>query len=290
MMTAWLAGAYPDTHFLTFITIMTPLHVIYRSFILYEHKSIFFLTDFCYYSTTAFLYFINFDPKNETLFRMCYVHANGSLAVAIFAFNTQFIVHNPNNLTGMFIHAIPFVTTNLIRWKLIPAESHLPEDERIWPSLSCDETWTSYLYFMFLVPVCFYLAWLAFYVAFTMILCNDYIKRNGMITMTINFDTPLWKNKLVDFIEKTSKLFSRLGLDTDKERELCWLITFVGGHIVYNVSAVFLSWINYRVFYLMLCFNSFWIMRAFYNGANYYMTRFSAHYEKQLARLEELEK
>ena len=72
---------------------------------------------------------------------MCYVHSNGALAVAIMAFNTQFIVHNPNNLTGMFIHAIPFVTTNVIRWKLIPAEASLPEDQRIWPTLTHEESW-----------------------------------------------------------------------------------------------------------------------------------------------------
>ena len=128
LITSWLAGAYPGTHFMTFITIVTPIHIIYRTFVLFNHKSQFFLTDFCYYSTTAFLYFINCNPKSEILFRMCYVHSNGALAVSIYAFNTQFIVHNPNNLTGMFIHAIPFVTTNLIKWKLIPDEANLPED------------------------------------------------------------------------------------------------------------------------------------------------------------------
>ena len=62
------------------------------------------------------------------------------------------------------------------------------------------------------------------------------------------------------------------------------------GHIVYNVVAVGFSLLNFKFFYVMLVINSFWIMRAFYNGANYYMTRFSSHYEKQLAQLQELEK
>ena len=183
VITSWLVGAYPGTHFLTFIRVMTPLQVFYRTFVLYEHKSLFYLTDFCYYSTSAFLYFITFDTTNDALFRMVYVHANGSQAVAVWAFNTQFIVHNPNNLTGMFIHAIPFVATNLIKWKLIPEEAHLPLEERIWPTMSEDEDWLQYIYYMLIIPIAFYLAWLLCYTIFTIYLCGDYVKRNGMKTM-----------------------------------------------------------------------------------------------------------
>ena len=88
LITSWLAGAYPGTHFITFISILTPLQVFYRTFVLFNHKSQFFLVDFCYFSTAAFLYFVNCDPTNETLFRMSYVHSNGALAVSIYAFNT----------------------------------------------------------------------------------------------------------------------------------------------------------------------------------------------------------
>ena len=142
---------------------------------------------------------------------------------------------------------------------------------------------------MLLVPVCFYFAWLLYYVTFTIILCGDYVRRNGMATMIDNFETPFWHN-LLDNKWRKSRLIRLLGLDSEKDRQVAWIGMFSFGHIVYNVGAMFLAWVNFKFFYLMLVFNSFWIMRAFYNGANYYMTRFSAHYENQLAKLEELEK
>ena len=88
LIESWLVGAYPGTYFMTFNTVMCPIHIFYRIFVLYEYKSLYYLTDFCYYSTLVLFYFINFDPKNETLLRMCYVHSNGALAMAIWAFNT----------------------------------------------------------------------------------------------------------------------------------------------------------------------------------------------------------
>ena len=141
---------------------------------------------------------------------------------------------------------------------------------------------------MFIVPVCFYLAWLVCYALFTMILCGDYVRRNGMATMIDNFETKFWHNLLDKHWRKT-KIIRLLRLDSDEKRHIAWPLMFSFGHIVYNVGAMFLAWVNFHCFYLMLVFNSFWIMRAFYNGANYYMTRFSAHYEQQLAKLEELE-
>ena len=143
---------------------------------------------------------------------------------------------------------------------------------------------------MFIVPIGFYLAWLAYYIILTIVLCGDYIKRNNMVTMQANFTSDFWQKTVCDNTFRKMWIIRKLGLETDEHRELCWIGTFCTGHIVYNVCAMFISWVNYRFFYAALVINSIWIMRAFYNGANYYMTRFSVQYEEQLRKLSELEK
>ena len=72
---------------------------------------------------------------------------------------------------------------------------------------------------MFLVPVCFYLAWLLYYITFTIILCGDYIRRNGLATMTDNFfNKPFWENLVLDNVVRKSKLIRYLRLDSEKDR------------------------------------------------------------------------
>ena len=136
---------------------------------------------------------------------------------------------------------------------------------------------------MFAIPIGFYLAWLTFYVIFVLVICGKYIKRNKLVTMTHNFETKFWFSVTTKF-QKTS-VIKMIGWQTPEKHYDAFLIVFTIGHIVYNVASVVLSLLNFRFFYCMLVINSFWITRSFYNGANYYMTRFSAHYEKQLAQL-----
>ena len=128
MVFAFLLGKYPDTHFIRFVTIIVTIHVSIRVVYNYQKRWIFFMTDFCYFANMALFFFLYVSPKNETLFKMVYMQANGPIAVAIFLFRCTFAIHKPDMITGVLVHVSPFIITNLIRWHFIPDEAHLPED------------------------------------------------------------------------------------------------------------------------------------------------------------------
>ena len=79
---------------------------------------------------------------------MVYMQTNGPLAVAIYTFRCTFAIHKPDMITSVIIHILPFVTTNLIRWQLIPEEAHLPEESRQFCTITeaSDITWEQYAY------------------------------------------------------------------------------------------------------------------------------------------------
>ena len=90
--------------------------MIVRVFHNVPKKDGFFLTDFCYFSNIALMVFLLGDPKNETLFKMVYVQANGPLLISIYVFRTTLTIHRPDAITGVLVHVIPSLTTLLIRW------------------------------------------------------------------------------------------------------------------------------------------------------------------------------
>ena len=116
MIIPYLLGKFPSTHYLTVSSILVVVHVVFRLFHNIPKKDGFFLTDFCYFSNIALLIFLFSDPKNETLFKMVYVQANGPLAISIYGFRTTLTIHSPNAITGVLVHVIPQLTTILIRW------------------------------------------------------------------------------------------------------------------------------------------------------------------------------
>lgn len=185
MVLSFLLGKYPSTHFITFVSILLPVHFVIRVVYNVSKKWGFFLTDFCYFANAALFVFIYLSPKNETLFRMVYVQANGPLAQAIYLFRCTFAIHKPDMLTGVLIHVIPFVTTNLIRWSLIPNEAHLPEEERYFCTIteSSDIDWAQYFHWMVAVPMLTYWCWLAAHGVLVFYVCWDYIQETNQFTM-----------------------------------------------------------------------------------------------------------
>lgn len=92
-MFAYIMGRYPNDFFYTFYKTFIPLLIFIR-FVDYKPKKLhYFLTDFCYWAGLMVILFVGWFPKNEYLYRVAFLYANGALAVATGAFNNAMIFH-----------------------------------------------------------------------------------------------------------------------------------------------------------------------------------------------------
>ena len=66
-----------------------------------------YLFDFCYFANTLMIVYILLLPKNDILFKVFFVYANGPFGLAIPAFKNSMIFHKIDNLISVSIHIIP---------------------------------------------------------------------------------------------------------------------------------------------------------------------------------------
>ena len=77
----------------------------------------------------------------------------------------RFALHNFQNMTGLVLHLVPAIMVFHVRYYMMPAEAHLPEDQRRFCTIGDDGdmTWEQLRWSMWLVPAIYYWAWLAVY-------------------------------------------------------------------------------------------------------------------------------
>jgi hypothetical protein len=85
----------------------------------------YYLFDFCYFANGLTIYYLVFDPKNDLLFKIFFIFANGPFGLAIAAFRNSMIFHKLDNLTSITIHLIPMVTAWNLKWHTIPYENSI---------------------------------------------------------------------------------------------------------------------------------------------------------------------
>lgn len=120
---SWILGRFPDDGIYRFTCIMLPSLIATR----YVHYILvgwhMYLVDFCYFANAMLLYFLMFEPKNETLMTSVYLYATGPLAIGIVAFRNSLVYHKIDFLTSLAIHAVPLVMAHQVRWVTIPNQA-----------------------------------------------------------------------------------------------------------------------------------------------------------------------
>ena len=126
--TTFMVGRYPNDHYYTFHICTVISLVVIRLFHYRIKKWHYYLFDFCYFGNTMIICYLLFAPKNEYLYRMFFVYANGPFGLSIPTFKNAMIFHKIDNLTSMAIHFIPLVTSFNLKWTTLEYERTLPED------------------------------------------------------------------------------------------------------------------------------------------------------------------
>ena len=171
----YLLGRHPETHFFTFANYLTLWHSVQRVwYFCYKTKKCFYLCDFCYCMLALTFYFINFDPKNKTLFRIVFVLESGPVLFMVWMLKNKLALHNFQNMTGLVLHLLPAIMMYHVRYYMMPAEAHLPEEQRRFCSIGDDSdmTWDQWRWEMWFNQARFYCCWLAGYSVFNKVFEN----------------------------------------------------------------------------------------------------------------------
>lgn len=124
--TTYMLGRYPNKEYYKF-HVYTVVSLVAIRLLNYRIKKWhYYLFDFCYFANILIIYFLMVDPKNDILFKVFFVYANGPFGLAIPAFKNSMIFHKLDNLTSIAIHIIPLVTSWNLRWTTLEYESKLP--------------------------------------------------------------------------------------------------------------------------------------------------------------------
>jgi len=123
-------GRDGDDRYFTFITVVVPCLIVNRMMYYYGQGWHYYLVDFCYFATILSLFVVNYDTKNEQLFRVAFLFSNGNLAISIAAFRNSLVFHRIDYIVSLAIHAVPMMTTMRIRWHTTALEVTLPADQR----------------------------------------------------------------------------------------------------------------------------------------------------------------
>lgn len=108
-MFAYVMGRWPNDFFYTFYCTFVPLLIFVR-FVDYKPRGWhYFLADFCYAAGAIVLIFVGFAPKNEILYRLAFLYANGALAVSTAAFSNALIFHHFDHLISLCTHPVPLI-------------------------------------------------------------------------------------------------------------------------------------------------------------------------------------
>ena len=73
--------------------------------------------------------FVAYAPKNDYLYRMAFIYANGALGVSTAAFSNALILHKYDDLIGMMLHAGPLCCMWNVKQITMHQQKHLPESE-----------------------------------------------------------------------------------------------------------------------------------------------------------------
>ena len=267
----YVIGKYPNDFYYRFYTCVMAMLLIARMVHFVNCGWKYFLIDFCYFANTVILFMINFDPKNEQLFKTGFIFANGILGYSTYQFRNSLVFHKIDMITDLGIHMVPVTAMYHIKWVTMLEQSDLPPEQQRFSALKSNEGITEYLLTMWVIPTATYLVWSASYSFINFVFKAKKIKRNNIQTLYRQFEAmPAIQNYL-----------------KSKNLEMRPWVFMLGHFTLFQVTSL-LALISYHCMWFNVILMVTYLTVSAWNGANYYMEYFSKRYEKTLQQLQEL--
>ena len=159
-------GRWPHSFYYTYHAFFV-FSMIFGKWVYYKTIGLhYYMIDFCYITNALVIYYLHYEPKNDILFKICFLCANGPLAVSTAAFSNKMIFHSMQELSSLVVHMMPSIAMWNLKWYTMEYEKTLPPEERRF--LELDHTFD--VYTLVVYPLAYYMAWLIIYAILNFIL------------------------------------------------------------------------------------------------------------------------
>ena len=192
LIVPFLAGAYPETHFWTFILIWGIFSILFRTvyYLSCDRKGRWpMLFDFCYVAFFLFNHTIWFRNKDPEALATIFVISFGPLAMSSTMFDNRLIFHRTEFMAGMVLHGIPPIAMILLKHWIIPGYelNNTPQEDRFFVEFPKVEEMTSEEFWRIVVynPFWWWVVWFVPYYICQVILPIEKLSSNpnGLLTL-----------------------------------------------------------------------------------------------------------
>lgn len=254
---AYIMGRWPNRGFYIFYSIFVPTMITIRFVNYVQRNWHYFLTDFCYFATFLTVLFVSFGSKNDYLYRVCFMFANGALAVATAAFSNKLIFHKFDQLISLVLHPVPLICMWNVKQITMEQEKSLPESERRFVTHPENETLREAFIKNFVVPYIFYFFWATCYFIFNFVIKAKKIRDQEYLTLYTYFSGMKWPGMMLRKCGRRRAPFM-----------------FMGYHILFVSCTHLLAVISFYSEIAHTCLTLTWLNVCIWNGSCYYVRFF----------------
>jgi len=197
--------------------------------------------------------FCSFFPTSPALFKINFASAHGPLLWAILTWRNSLVFHDFDKVTSVFIHIFPPLVTFCIRWDIV----------------DCQQTpdfCTINLIEVLGYPLLFYLFWQIAYYLKTEVVDSSKLAIDPQIQTSLR-----WLLKDKSFIGKLACTFG------PNNRNL----TFMGMQLLYTAVTMVPVYFMFYSHFVNTAFLVTFSLVSIWNGAQYYIEKFSQDYMKK---------
>lgn len=243
----------------------------------------YFLIDFCYIVNICTLINLLFISYSFTFFKVCFIHATGTLPLAIVIWRNSLVFHDYDKIVSIYIHILPTMLYHSLRW-YHPRISEMMLEH----AAQGDDYLTLKDYFF---AILLYLCWQAFYLYKTEYYDREKFSKNPDLLTSLRWMSKDTKNP---FARAALVLLRKLRIfDKTEEYDSTSLKTkavFVASQFLITLVSLLPSLFLFNSGGTHLMYIGVIFTMAIFNGASFYIEVFSVRYHVQLEKLEKLQK
>lgn len=251
---AYIMGRWPHRGFYIFYSIFVPLLIFIRFVNYIQKKWHYFLIDFCYFAGAIIVLFVSVGSKNDYLYRVAFMYANGALAVATAAFSNKLVFHKFDQLISISLHAVPLTCMWNVKQITIEYEKTLPDSERRFARHPTNESFRDAFIKNFVVPYALYFIWAACYYTVNFIISAKKIREQQYLTLYTWFSEMKWAGPYL-------RMFGRK-----------WAgLIFMTYHLIFFSICHIFAVISFYYETAHTCLTLLWLNVCIWNGSVYYV-------------------